>query len=714
MKKIIAAALSCMTALTVIVMPSAAEQEDTLTAETQSYYAEWKQAYLRQNPYVTDGTQYYVFYGEQTYEEAQETVAVTVSEAHGYGMLIAALMADYDSDAHEIFDGMYRYYLAHPSSIGPHLMAWQQSDNGTALIDTEGADSAADGDLDIAYALLLADKVWGSAGEIDYLSAAKLVIGDIMKYEINPVFWLPQLGDWAHDPEQTYESVFPPGNGAAGMSTYVRSKNYPFTDATRSSDFTLQYFPVFASVTGDQNWIKVYESIMGVIRDHYTFYATPLLPDFLIYNPVGIGSWMGAQANFLEDQNDGNYYYNACRTPWRIGTEALLNKRDAYSRNGEAQAFAEKVNAFMKEQCGGVPEKIMAGYELTRGRAIADYSDLCFTAPLMISAAAAGDTEFHDAIRKEVLDIGVDSYYGNTIAMLCLITDDGGWLVPDTEKLPGDVNRDYSVNIADVRCLSFWLTARPNRTLPDPEAADMNSDGVINAVDLSLLKQGLCAQQQTGFAQSGVTLRLTGTTADKRDEAFRRQMQDAVTARVPDFDFSQFAFETHGMTYLYEKNDATVITGFQYYFWIYYQDYLLDPEHYEMHIRNYLDGTFETDADFLTADMQEKLAKAIAAPRIAEADAVSTAKEYAASLALPDLPDVLYQPSERFGEKPQLLVYSLEEERMAYLISDPQINRYELGTGRSAILCEVAAKVYVDAVTGEALENRYMTIKSVS
>ena len=133
-----------------------------------------------------------------------------------------------------------------------------------------------------------------------------------------------------------------------------------------------------------------------------------------------------------------------------------------------------------------------------------------------------------------------------------------------------------------------------------------------------------------------------------------------------------------------------------------------------MHIRNYLDGTFETDADFLTANMQEKLAKAIAAPRIAEADAVSTAKEYAAAQALPDLPDVLYQPSERFGENTKLVVYSLEEERMAYLISDPKINRYELGTGRSAILCEVAAKVYVDAVTGEALENRYMTIKSVS
>ena len=113
----------------------------------------------------------------------------------------------------------------------------------------------------------------------------------------------------------------------------------------------------------------------------------------------------------------------------------------------------------------------------------------------MLSAAAAGDTAFHDTIREAVIDLGMDSYFGNTIAMLCLITDDGGWLVPDTEKLPGDVNRDYSVNIADVRCLGFWLNARPNWTLPDPEAADMNSDGVLDGKDLTLLKRYLEEQQ---------------------------------------------------------------------------------------------------------------------------------------------------------------------------------------------------------------------------
>lgn len=148
--------------------------------------------------------------------------------------------------------------------------------------------------------------------------------------------------------------------------------------------------------------------------------------------------------------------------------------------------------------------------------------------------------------------------------------------------------------------------------------------------------------------------------------------------------------------------------GKQFYFWVYYQDILLDPEHYEIFIQQYYDGTFETDAEFLTAGIHEKLTAAIASPCIAEADAVSTAQTYAASLTLPDLPSVLYQPSERFGEQPVLLVYSVEDSRLAYRISDPQCNRYELGTGMSAILCEVAANVYVDAVTGEALENRYM------
>lgn len=58
---------------------------------------------MRQNPYVTDETQYYVYYSEDTYSGG-EPVPVTVSEAHGYGMLIAVSMADYDPEPDAIFD----------------------------------------------------------------------------------------------------------------------------------------------------------------------------------------------------------------------------------------------------------------------------------------------------------------------------------------------------------------------------------------------------------------------------------------------------------------------------------------------------------------------------------------------------------------------------------------------------------------------------------
>ena len=57
--------------------------------ETLDFYDYWKNKYLIQNPYTTNETQYYVFYGDQTYEQAGYEVPVTVSEAHGYGMLIA-------------------------------------------------------------------------------------------------------------------------------------------------------------------------------------------------------------------------------------------------------------------------------------------------------------------------------------------------------------------------------------------------------------------------------------------------------------------------------------------------------------------------------------------------------------------------------------------------------------------------------------------------
>lgn len=434
-----------------------------LSKETVNFYNYWKGRYLAQNPYIKDEKQYYVFYGEQTYAEAGYEVAVTVSEAHGYGMLIAASMSEYDNEAKEVFDGMYRYYKAHPSNIGANLMAWQQSDNGSAIVDSSGSDSASDGDMDIAYALLMADSVWGSDGEINYKQAAKDVINDIMTYEVNKTDWVLQLGDWAYETNE-------------GDTYYA---------ATRSSDFIMQYMPVFAKATGDERWLTLYKSTYSIINKIVNDYGTGILPDFIIKDS-STGEFIPSPANFLESENDGNYYYNACRTPWRISMDYLINGND------DAKKFSDTLNAFIIKETNGDPTNIMAGYTLD-GTAVSDWNDLCFNAPFMVSAACGEDNAWHDNIRNMCLNYGEDVYFGDTITMLCLIVDDDGWIVPEIGDVSvrGDVNADGSFNVADAVIFQKWLLCIPDVKLTDWKAADLCEDNELNISDHCLMKRML-------------------------------------------------------------------------------------------------------------------------------------------------------------------------------------------------------------------------------
>ncbi len=69
-----------------------------------SFYDEWKTEYLKND--CGNSNEYYVFSGNG---------AKNVSEAQGYGMMITAFMAGYDSSAKLYFDGLYNFYQAHPS-----------------------------------------------------------------------------------------------------------------------------------------------------------------------------------------------------------------------------------------------------------------------------------------------------------------------------------------------------------------------------------------------------------------------------------------------------------------------------------------------------------------------------------------------------------------------------------------------------------------------
>lgn len=434
-------------------------EKGIFTDETVEFYNYWKERYVVQDTYVTDEKQYYVWYSDEEYSDNNTGIEVTVSEAQGYGMLIAASMAEYDIYAKDIFDGMYRYYRSHLSEIGPNLMAWQQQDNGTAIVNVSGADSATDGDMDIAYSLLIADSVWGSDEGIDYKQSAIDIINDIMEYEVNKTDWVLQLGDWAYYTDES-------------------DVNY---SATRASDFIMQYMPVFAEVTGDERWLNVYDSTYRIIDSIVDEYNTGILPDFIVKDSE-TGKFIPSPPNFLESEYDGYYYYNSCRTPWRIGMDYLINK------NSSAKKFSDTITSFISKATNGDPSEIKAGYKLD-GTPVEDYDDLCFIAPFMIAAACGDNTEWHDAVRDIVLNYGEDVYFGDTIKMLCLMVDDGGWIVPEyrQESVEGDVNSDGEFSVADVVSMQKYILG--TESLKDLKAGDVNKDGYADSFDLSLMKK---------------------------------------------------------------------------------------------------------------------------------------------------------------------------------------------------------------------------------
>lgn len=465
--KKIAAVILIVTTAAFSLSPINTEAIGTYYNDMTTFYDVWKEKYLVKDSYVTDQEQYYVKYSEERYNDDNVSVPVTVSEAHGYGMLITASISEFDRQSKKYFDGMYHFYKAHLSDIGPNLMSWQQSDNGKELIDgaengsmTGGyCDSATDGDMDIAYALLIADKVWGSDGDINYHSEALAVINDIMTYEVNHENWTLSLGDWV----------------------YECNRNDIFYSATRASDFIVQYMPVFAEVTGDKRWMKVYESTYKIINDIVSEYETGLLPDFIIKDESG--KYIPAPAGFLEGEHDGSYSYNSCRTPWRISMDYIINK------NKNALLFSNVINSFIINKSGGDPWEIKAGYSID-GTQIEDYNDLCFTAPFLVAAKCGDNSEWERSLRDCIINYGDDVYYGDTIKMLCLIVTADKWIVPKYNfDSRGDINDDGSINKSDIELLKDYLTGKSDISVKYAMGTDIYKDNKVDIFDMIALRR---------------------------------------------------------------------------------------------------------------------------------------------------------------------------------------------------------------------------------
>jgi hypothetical protein len=216
---------------------------------------------------------------------------------------------------------------------------------------------------------------------------------------------LPLLGDWVDPDGEDYNQ-----------------------DTPRTSDFMPGHFRAFGRATSDVVWEEVVAASQAVVSNLQESASpeTGLLPDFVEPVSEEDRSPRPADPNFLEDEGDGRYGYNAGRDPWRLGTDALLNA------NAVSLAQVQKISVWAAEvAAAGDPEQIRAGYELDGTPSPgSDYFTTFFAAPLGVAAMTVADqqqwlNDLYDAVYERA-----EGYYEDSVTLLCLLVMTGNFWDP--------------------------------------------------------------------------------------------------------------------------------------------------------------------------------------------------------------------------------------------------------------------------------------------
>jgi endo-1,4-beta-D-glucanase Y len=356
------------------VMPSAGQSARDAAVKKQ--YDSWKSTYLRS-----------ACGGYLVYATGDAPNKGTVSEAQGYGMNIVPLMAGYDADAKAEFDGLWHVVQTHRDGQG--MMQWKIDGQSCKYADSGTPDGATDGDLDVGYGLVLADRQWGG-----YTSAAR--------------DWLAKLykADVASDGHLKCED------------------DGPSTD-TRPSDFMLDHLRAFAAYDTAHDWNKVVTRTEAVIKAFTAKYSPTanLLSDFVV--DADTSSPKPAPANYQENQPDNIVGYNSVRVPWHMGTDALLYGSPV------SIGVAGKESASYKSHAGGNPDRIYPHTRLDGTPTNTGDQSEAANGPVGVAAMAAGDQAWTDKLWNFLgTNPYGDTYYGETIKMLVYIVMAGDYWAP--------------------------------------------------------------------------------------------------------------------------------------------------------------------------------------------------------------------------------------------------------------------------------------------
>ncbi|HJP79369.1 MAG TPA: glycosyl hydrolase family 8 [Pseudonocardiaceae bacterium] len=382
------------------VMPSASQS--TRDTAVEQAYDSWKSTYL---VHGCASNEYYV----STKGDGDATNNGPVSEGQGYGMNIVPLMAGYDANAQTEFNGLWQLVQDHEDQYG--LMQWQLDGKTCKYYSGGTPDGATDGDLDIGYGLILADKQWGG-----YRQAA--------------LTWLANF--YSHD---------------VASDGHLKCEDDDSTaDDSRPSDYMVDHLRAFAAYDPSHDWNKVVTKTESIISEFTASYSPSagLMADFI--RGANGTSPKPAAANYQEDQPDNIVGYNSIRVPWHLGTDALEN---GTSIAATSYSTAVKESKCLKSFSGGKPAGVWPHMNLncTGFDSSPDVGDTQAEEAgdsVGPAAMASGDQAWTDAIWNQLATNPFgDGYYGQTIKMLVYIVMAGDYWNPATASNPGN---DFSLS----------------------------------------------------------------------------------------------------------------------------------------------------------------------------------------------------------------------------------------------------------------------------
>ncbi|MDT2739532.1 glycosyl hydrolase family 8 [Enterococcus canintestini] len=300
-----------------------------------------------------------------------------LSEAQGYGMVIVTLAAEKGFAKEADFEKLYRYYTHYQISEKKPLMQWRQAETKKGW-GSDSKHNATDGDLDIAYSLLVASKLWPNSKH-DYKTAAQNLLQAIKAYNYNPHTGFLTVGDWATVDEKASQIL-------------------------RPSDIMPGYFDAFYKFTGDRFWQQLNDRGIELLQQLSAQHKTGLMPDFAWIKDNRV---IAAKANEVNNKYDGDYSANACRIPLRL----------AQSNDKRLAPILSKMLRFFEKE-----NMVFAGYNL-KGKALVDYQNQSFSAPVLVGAYHEDPYSGLVTSQKWVIQepIHGQNYYDETLKVLSVL-----------------------------------------------------------------------------------------------------------------------------------------------------------------------------------------------------------------------------------------------------------------------------------------------------